>query len=151
MEVKNIIKEAVTITEDASFHSAIELMIEKQTNSLLVVDEDGKLVGEISVTGLLDAVVPEYLDGDSIAAHFASADMFNDAVTSTAEKQVKFFMDQKVESVKETEGIMAIAAVAIAHKKARIPVVDEDGRPVGVISRRGLKHIIADALNIPHN
>lgn len=151
MEVQNIIKEAVTIPEDASFKNAIELMIERQTNSLLVVNEAGILVGEISVTDLLDAIVPEYLDGDSIAAHFASADMFCEAVTDNAEHQVKFFMDTSTEPVRDTEGIMAIAASAIAHKRARIPVINAENKPVGIISRRGLKHIIADALNIPHN
>ena len=46
------------------------------------------------------------------------------------------------------DGLMAVAAVAIAQQKARIPVVDVDNRPVGIISRRGLKHLIAQFLNI---
>ena len=148
MEIQHISKEATTISEDASFHDAVSLMIKKQTNSLLVIDTNGVLVGEVSVTDLLDAIVPEYLDGDSIAAHFASTSMFTEAVTGTAEQHVKFFMDTEVKPVREDEGIMAIAAAAIANKRARIPVVDADGKPVGIISRRGLKHIIADALKI---
>jgi len=150
MEVQQIMKEVVTITDDASFRAAIELMIQRQTNSLIVVDTNGEFQGEVSVTDLLDAIVPEYLDGDSIAAHFAAADLFTEAVSDTAEKQVKFFMDSSVEPVRETEGIMSIASAAIANKRARIPVVDANNKPVGVISRRGLKHIIADALNIEH-
>lgn len=151
MEVQNIMKEAITITEKASFKDAVQLMIEQQTNSLLVVDDAGTLVGEVSVTDLLDAIVPEYLDGDNIAAHFASTTMFNEAIGDTAEKSVEHFMDRDVKSVSEHEGIMSIATTAIANKRARIPVVDNDGKPVGIISRRGLKHIIADALAITHN
>lgn len=151
MEVQQIIKEAITITEEASFKDAVTMMIAKQTNSLIVVDKDGKLVGEVSVTDLLDAVVPEYLDGDNIAAHFASSDMFTDAVADIAEQEVRYFMDTDVETVRETEGIMSIAGAAIANKRARIPVVNEAHEPVGIISRRGLKHIIADALGVTHN
>lgn len=148
MEVKDITKEAVTISKDASFREAVELMIKGKTNTLLIVDDEGVLVGEISVADLMDAVVPEYLDGDSIAAHFATEDMFKDAVNDAEEKQIEFFMSHDFTSVEMDEGLMAVAANAIAHQRVRIPVVDKEGRPVGIISRQGLKHIIAKYLNI---
>lgn len=148
MELKDIIKEAVTISEEASLKDAVSLMISEKTNSLLVTDNNGVLVGEVEVTDLLDAIVPEYLDGDSIAAHFASTAMFEEAIVDEQEKQVKFFMTTKLKPVKLNEGIMEVAINAIEHKSSRIPVVDEEGKPVGIISRRGIKHIIANALNI---
>lgn len=148
MEVKDIVKEAVCISETASFKEAVVAMINGQTNTLLVTDGDGKLVGEVSVSDLLDGIVPEYLDGDSIAAHFATAEMFEEAVKDTSDKQVQFFMSKDYDPVQMTDGLMAIAATAIAFDRARIPVVDGDGRPVGIISRRGLKHIIAHTLGI---
>jgi len=148
MELKDIIKESVTISEEASFKDAVSLMIAKKTNSLLVTDNNGILTGEIGVIDLLDAVVPEYLDGDSIAAHFASTAMFEEAIQDTQEKQVKFFMSTQLTPVDLNDGIMEVASNAIEHKSARIPVVDQAGKPVGIISRRGLKHIIGDALNI---
>lgn len=146
MEVKDIIKEAVTITEDASFTEAVNAMVTGKTNTLLVVDADGKLSGEVTVADLLDAIVPEYLDGDSIAAHFATEDMFKEAVEDTKDKQVQFFMSQDYSVVEMDDGLMAVAATAIAHQRARIPVVDADNKPIGIISRQGLKHIIADYL-----
>lgn len=151
MEVKDIVKEAVTIPETASFKEAVSKMISDQTNTLLVTDADGKLVGEVSVSDLLDAIVPEYLDGDNIAAHFATEEMFEEAVKDATEQQVSFFMSADYSAVEMTDGLMAIAATAIAHQRARIPVVDTDGRPVGIISRQGLKHIIAKTLGISDN
>lgn len=148
MDKTQIIKPASLIGEEDTFFDAINKMVAEQTNSLLVVDESGVLVGEISVTDLLDAIVPEYLDGDSIAAHFASEEMFEEAIQDTRDKEVRYFMDGNVISVTEDEGMMAIAAAAIGTQKARIPVVDTSGRPVGIISRRGLKHIIAHSLGI---
>lgn len=148
MEVKDIIKEAVIITENASFREAVELMINSQTNTLLVTNQDGKLVGEVSVSDLLDAIVPEYLDGDNIAAHFATGEMFEEAVRDATEQQVKFFMSTDFSSVELTDSLMSVAAIAIGHQRARMPVVDKEGRPIGIISRRGLKHIIAKTLGI---
>lgn len=148
MELKDITKEAVLISEDATFVDALEAMVKQQTNSLLVVDKDGALTGEISVSDLLDAIVPEYLDGDSIAAHFATEEMFEEAVRDASVKPVSEFMAMDIEPVHVKDGLMAVAANAIAHQNARIPVVDDDNHPVGVISRRGLKHILAKFLNI---
>ena len=151
MEVKDIVKEAITVPETASFSEAVSAMINGKTNTLLVIDEVGKLVGEVSVTDLLDAVVPEYLDGDSIAAHFATEEMFDEAVKDAAEKQVQFFMTHDYSSVKMDDGLMTVAAIAIGHQRARIPVVDKEGKPIGIISRQGLKHIIASTLGIEDN
>lgn len=149
MKLTDIIKDAVTISEEASFTDAVSLMITEKTNSLLVTDNNGILTGEVSVTDLLEAIVPDFLDGDSVAAHFATGEMFSDAIGGIAEQQVQFFMDRDIHPVKNTTNIMEVASIAIEHKSARIPVIDAEGKPAGLISRRGLKHIIADALNIP--
>ncbi len=148
MELKDIIKEPVIISENASFKDAVSMMITKKTNSLLVTDNNGLLTGEVSITDLLHAIVPSYLEGDSVAAHFATAKMFEEATQDTQEKMVTLFMNTKITPVKLTDGIMEVALNAIIHKSVRIPVVDEAGKPVGIISRRGIKHIIGDALNI---
>lgn len=148
MELKDITKEAVLISENATFTDALRAMVNQQTNSLLVVNEDGVLTGEISVSDLLDAIVPEYLDGDSIAAHFATEEMFEEAVQDASVKPVSEFMAMDLEPVHVSDGLMAVAANAIAHQNARIAVVDDDNHPVGVVSRRGLKHILAQSLNI---
>ncbi len=149
MEVKDIVKEAATIIETASFKDAVALMIEQKTNSLLVVNNEGKLVGEITISELLEAVVPEYLDEDGIAAHFVSNEMFEKAVSEAADKEVQFFMSEDITPITLNDELMVAATKAIAHKKVRLPVVNENNEPVGIISRRGLKHIIAHTLNIP--
>lgn len=123
-------------------------MVKEQTNSLLVINEQGQLVGEVSVTDILDAVVPEYLDGDSIAANFATEEMFGEAVRNAEDRPVSEFMSTDFDSVNLDDGLMTVAATAIAHQRARIPVVDEDNCPIGIVSRRGLKHIIALYLGI---
>ena len=149
MDVRDIIKEAITVLETTSFREAVQEMVSKQTNTLLVINEEGKLVGEVGVADLLDGIVPEYLDGDSIAAHFATEEMFEEAVREAEDKEVQFFMSRDFSTVEIDDGLMAVAATAIANQQARIPVVDKEGKPIGIISRRGLKHIIAQFLNIP--
>ena len=148
MEIKDITKPAVTINENATFEEAIRLMVDSQTNTLLVTNDEDVLVGEISVANLMDAIVPDYLDGDSIAANFATEEMFSEAVLDSKNDVVKDFMNADISSVDMDDSLMAVASIAIAHNRVHIPVVDADNHPVGIISRRGLKHIIAQYLGI---
>ena len=148
MELKDIVKEAVVIGESATFREALSAMIREQTNTLLVVNTDGMLSGEVGVSDLMDAIMPEYLDGDSIAANFATESMFEEAVQRAAETPVSEFMNTDLEAVQLDDGLMGVAAMAIAHQKARIPVIDAENRPIGIISRRGLKQLLAGSLNI---
>ncbi len=148
MEVKDIVKPAVVISESASFREAVSLMVKEQSNSLLVTGDEGRLVGEIHMSDILDAIVPAYLDGDSIAEHFATDEMFEAAVREAEDTPVEMFMSTDISPVTMNDGLMTIASVAIAQRKAHIPVIDKDERPIGIISRRGVKHIIAHSLGI---
>lgn len=148
MEMRDITKEAVLIAEDATFHDAIALMMKKHTNSLLVVGEGGVLTGEVNVSDLLDAIVPMDLDGDHVMTRLGTEDLFEMAVKDATDKQVSEFMSTDIQSVRVNDSLITIAATAIAHQTAHIPVVDHEDRPIGVISRRGLKHILAKYLGI---
>ena len=148
MEIQDITKPAVLIGEEASFKEALSMMVTQKTNTLLVVDSDGKLTGEVGVSNLLDAIVPDYLNGDSIAANFATREMPKEAVTDAEEKQVQFFMSRELTPIDFNDSLMSVAAIAIANNQVRTPVIDADNRPIGIISRQGLKRIIAEHLGI---
>ena len=148
MELGDITKEAAVVTSNATFAEAVAAMVRRQANALVVVDEAGKFVGEVNVSDLFEAVVPEHLNGDEVLAHFASEEAFVGAVRAAADKPVADFMSMNAEPVAATDSIISVAAAALAHQHSRIPVVDEHNRPLGVISRRGLKHIIGNVLGI---
>ena len=72
--------------------------------------------------------------------------VFDKAILETKETLVTDFMSTDIHPVETNDSLMAVAALAIATGRTHIPVIDADSRPVGVISRRGVKHIIAHAL-----
>ena len=148
MELKDITKEAVIISEAATLEEALRAMVNQQTNSLLVIDTEGALAGEVNVPDLLDAVVPDYLDGDSILTHFSDEDTFAEAVRDASAKPVREFMAMDIEPIHTSDNLLTVAGNAIAHQSARIPVVDDDDHPIGVVSRRGLKQILGRFLHI---
>ena len=148
MQLKDITKEAAIISNLATFGEAVQKMVKEQTNSLLVIDEEGTFVGEINVSDLFEAIVPGHLNGDEVLSYFNSEEKFVKAVREAADRPVEEFMALDAEPIRADDDIMAVAAMAIAHGHSRIPVVDHDSRPVGIISRRGLKQIIANFLGI---
>lgn len=143
MQVKDIVKPAVIVSETDTFKTALKAMITQQTNTLLVTNEDGKLSGEVSVSDLLDAVVPDTLDGNKVMEHFSNDEAFSASIDVACDVPVSEFMSYDITPLTLDDDLISIIATAIAHQRARIPVVDCEDRPVGIISRRGLKHILA--------
>ena len=148
MEIRDLTKEAVLISEDSTFRDAIALMVSKQTNSLLVINEDGELTGEVNVSDLLNAIVPEYGEPDTILEELGTEKGFGDAVKNATDKKVSDFMSVDIQAVHVDDSLLTIASTAIAHETQHIPIVDHDNHPIGIISRRGLKHILAKYLGI---
>lgn len=146
MEVQDIIKEARIIPEYTSFAEALEIMIQAKTNSLLVVDDEGILSGEVSVSDFLDAIVPFDVDGDTMTTNFTSESAFKEAIIRAQDIPVADFMSADYDAIHPDDGLMDIAAVAVAHQRARIPVIDHSGRPIGIISRQGLKLMLGSFL-----
>lgn len=146
--LESIMRPASIIDEEASIREALERMNKEKTNELLVVDQDGMLSGEVSVSDLLGAVIPDDVDGDNALAHLADEDAFRDAIRNAADKSVSECMSYAVEAIRADARLIDVAATAIAMGQARIPVVDHDNRPVGIISRQGLRHILSIYLEV---
>ena len=78
--LQSIMRPATVISQVASLKEAIDRVNAEKLNELLVVDDDGMLVGEVSVTDLLGAVVPDDLNGDDVLAHFADEETFRESI-----------------------------------------------------------------------
>ena len=142
MQLKEITKEAFIISENDTFERALEMMLKHHTNTLLVVNDDGELVGEVSVSDLFDGIIPASFDGDAAMEHLKSEEEFIKAIRDARDTPVFTFMSTDFSTVRPDDTIMDVASVAIAHQRARIPVVDHDNHPIGIISRQGLKQIL---------
>lgn len=148
MEIRTLAKEIATISEDASFREAVESMMKHDTNSLFVVDDNGELIGEINVSDLLDAIVPQNADGDEVTSKLSTEEGFGNAILAASDVTVCDFMNADIHPVRADDSLITIAGTAIAHQTAHLPIVDHDNHPIGVISRRSLKHILAKYLGI---
>lgn len=148
LHVKDIVKPAVIVSEADTFERALTAMMKQQTNTLLVIDHNGALSGEVTVADLLDAIVPDTLNGNEVMSHFSSDDAFVASIEVAKEIPVSEFMTRDFSALTLDDDLMSIVATAIAQQRARIPVVDKENRPIGIISRQGLKRILGRFMGV---
>lgn len=115
-------KTPVTIPAGGKLGLALDRMVENRVGALLVVDNDGKLVGILTERDYVRKVVgliPDY-----------------------AHQPLREFMTAEPETVAPDDRLaVALQKMDIGGYR-HLPVVEEDGRPVGLISVRDvIRHI----------
>ncbi len=146
MEVQTVVKSASVVGEHTTFAEALRAMDAGQTNTLLVTDAHGKLAGEVTVVDLLSAIIPDTLNGDDVMSHFTDDDAIAAAVELVRDVPVSEFMSRDFTTLRPDDNFIAVIANAVAYQRARLPVVDHEDRPIGIISRQGLKRVLEQYL-----
>ncbi len=137
MQVKDCMKRNVFyITAETTIAEAARLISDKHIGSLPVVDPSGKLVGLLPLRGLLQTVLPDFLqlieDFDFVADFGAAEERKPDQALLA--RPVKEIMLPPT-AVEETSGLMRAFALLHQHQIHDLPVVDRQGRLVGIVSR----------------
>jgi len=116
-------KNVITVRMETPITDAARLLVEKKISGLPVVDDARKLRGIISEKDLLRILMD-----------------------ANPKKCVSDYMTKKVVSFQETDSMGDICEFLGKHNIRRIPIVDQNGRLVGIVSRRD---IIAEILKLP--
>ena len=138
----------MTIQENDTFKDAVKLMIEQQTNGLVVVDAKSKVIGILSSWDLIQHLVPDYLETDKHLAAFEAEDVFAKRAIELAGDPVSKFFTANVHSVHPESTLMEAAATLSEFRIRQLPVVDKEGVLVGYLNRTDLKLVIGDILGI---
>lgn len=129
----------VTATPDTSFKHLVELMIEHRISGVPIVDARGRLLGIVTEADLVDkpaygesprgmlGTVHELMFGPSI-------DVVVKAMALTAGR----LMTDHVYTAHPGDSVQDVSRRLLQHTIKRMPVVTEDGRVVGIVSRRDL-------------
>ena len=148
----HIRRNPITIQHDKTFREALEIMVSKKTNGLIVVDENNRPVGTIDSFNLIKAMVPSYLHADPGLAKFEPEDVFYKAVSQSLNKTVSDMMEELHGVVVHEDDPMIMAATLASKNNFRyVPVVSESGELEGLVSRTDIKRAMAELLNISDN
>lgn len=123
-------KVVVTVEMDDTLHVVKEIFDNTRFHHLMVV-ESAKLFGVVSDRDLLKVLSPHIGTVRETAEDLASLN-----------KKVHQIMTRKPISLGHDADLMDAIKIFNAHKISCIPVIDEDGRPIGIVSWRDiLKHL----------
>jgi CBS domain-containing protein len=109
----------VMLSPDTEIADAMHALLKKKTPEAPVVDENGNLVGMLSETDCLRVICSEAFEG-------------------TPEGKVSDYMTRDVDTIHSSTNVCHIVNRFLDNSFRRIPVRDDDGHLVGLISRRDL-------------
>lgn len=116
-------KDVITVQPETSMMKASKLMRENKIRRLPVVDEAGKLVGIVTDRDLKEASPSKATSLDMHELYYLLSEI-----------KVKDIMSRNPLAIKPTETVEKAAVLMMNNHVGGLPVVDDDGALVGVIS-----------------
>jgi len=101
-----------TVTPDTLVEDAAAVLLDSDISSVLVVDDDGALVGILTTTDFVDIVAKSQPKAETTVERY----MTRDPITAGAQ-----------------DSVSAVAALMVEHGFHHVPVVDGD-TPIGIIT-----------------
>jgi CBS domain-containing protein len=131
----------LTLPPEATVDEAMSMMIQREVNHIPLCAADGRFVGLISSGAILRALMPasaraqhgvENLNfvGDALP-------MLVDHLRGNGSRRAAELVDPEAQPIRLDTPLME-AANRLGHTTAPLPVVDGDGRLLGMLSRRML-------------
>lgn len=149
MLVKDLMsKDAVLIKEDETYEDAARKLVNNKVTGAPVVDNDGKLIGMVSITDLSKVLYPRYDTFSETPSSYTDFEDREKKVKEIRDNNIKQYMNKEIHTIDPDSPIMKAGGLMLAKKINRMPVVDDEGNLVGVIGRRRLfRFIFKENLN----
>jgi CBS domain-containing protein len=129
VKVKDVmVSPVITLGIDSSLNDAVEVMAKEKIGSLIIVDDSGKMAGIITERDIIYA---------------ASRGLFK-----KDELKVKDIMSKNVITVSADSNINEAIYKMRNHNVRHLPVIDNEAKPIGIISFRDLLDFAISILKI---
>jgi len=142
MEVREVMTtEVVVARPETSLPELVELMVTRNVTGLPVVDSERRVVGVVTEADLLARQA--YTDEEPPRRLLALvAELLRGSTDQWAEKASGLtageIMTTPARTLAGWRSLRSAATVMLRHGVKRLPIVDRDGRLVGIVSRRDL-------------
>ena len=113
--------------------------------ALPVLDDNGKLVGILSMTDILKAVYPAYMTMMNLG-DFTWDGMLESLACQAGDKKVGDFMTREVITVRENDSLMECVDHMLKGHIRRMPVLNKGGKMVGMIYLRDIFYAVTQAM-----
>jgi CBS domain-containing protein len=137
---KNIMTSGVVaVTPETSIGQLSKVLLENKVSGVPVVDGEGKLIGIVSEADIIKDNIkvqfPFYFDPLMVSGYVVDFEKYNEDIKDYLNSKVETIMNHRVKTVNPSTSISEIADIMVSNKVNRIPVIDENKKVVGIITR----------------
>jgi CBS domain-containing protein len=142
--------DAPSVTEEDDARTAIDLLSKTELGAVAVVDEDRKVVGIVSESDLIladeesDLHLPHYLNIMGGIVFIGSMKGFEKRLEKAFATKVSELMSADPIVAHTYEAADRVAKKIADHHHNHLPVVDEDGRLAGMVTRADALAAVVD-------
>ncbi len=149
-KVKDIMTtEVISVSTGDSVELCAKLMQENNISGLPVLSEAGRVAGIITEGDLIRRAsrikAPGYLEILGGLIYLGSPKKFVEDLQRAMSLEAGQLMSKNVITVKPDDTIEQAATLMVEKKISRLPVIDEQERLVGILSRRDIMHSLYNA------
>lgn len=149
MYIKNIMeKEVITVREGDTVEECAKLLSTHNLSGLPVVDDEGKVKGIVTEGDLIRRAAnvkpPEFFGLLGGTIYLESPKKFMDKLKKSMAYIVKDIMSEDLITVGPDSEIEAAATLMVQKKIKTLPVVDKEGKLLGVIARKDIMNYLFD-------
>lgn len=135
-----------TIDQNKTLGEAVQEMTEKKSNSVIVVDAENKPIGIVSSYLIINEIIPEYIKKDKISVKFNAEGTFDKYAKQKKDVKVSEIMWKDFPTLKLSDPMILAAAYSDEETRRIIPVVDDEGKLIGGITRTCIKNALYDVI-----
>ncbi|MGM0366367.1 MAG: CBS domain-containing protein [Actinomycetota bacterium] len=132
-------KSVITIKKDASIDKLSSLLLKHQISGVPVMDDGGNMIGIVTEGDIIvqdtDLHFPRYFKLLDSIIYLESLSNFKKNLKKHLATKVEDIMTKEVVTVTETTTVNEIANIMTQKNINRVPVVDENKKLVGIITR----------------
>jgi len=138
----------ITVKPDLAVKDLVALFRDQRIGGAPVVDDDGRLVGIVTEGDLMamdaDIALPHYFEIFDSIIYLESEKKFRDRVEKAAAATVEQLMTDgdKVKTIGPDDPARLAATLMSKHRFDRVPVVDGEGKVVGIVTRHDIMKIL---------
>ncbi len=143
MKIEEIMTtDVITVSTSDSVEQCAKLLQEHNISGLPVLDESGKVAGIVTEGDLIRRAsrikAPGYLEILGGLIYLGSPKKFVDELQRAMSLEAGQLMTKNIISVKPADEIEEAATLMVEKGISRLPVLDADGKLVGIVSRRDI-------------
>ncbi|SHI69142.1 CBS domain-containing protein [Geosporobacter subterraneus DSM 17957] len=148
MKAKDIMnRRIITVKEEMTVDETARILLENKISGVPVVDDQNQVIGIVSETDLIyrekHLHIPSFISILDGVIFLESTKELEHQVRKMAAYKVRDVMTRKVLTIQEDTELEDIVDIIVEKRINRLPVVDQEGKLVGIVTRSDiLRHII---------